>query len=97
MVSEEFSRAFLEGGDPIGRRLRRLATVPLDHDRRRRRGRAPRAAAPHRHRAGVSAGRADELYPVRLAEFAVRSDVHRCSLAPAMHQMRLGHRSETSR
>ena len=41
VVSDEFSRRYLSGGDPIGHRVRRGDQSALDHDRRRRPRRAP--------------------------------------------------------
>jgi predicted permease len=86
VVSAEFSRAFLQGGDPIGRHFNRGTGLPLITivgvvaDVRR----DGRAAALN-PQVFLSAAQTT-LYPVRLADFAVRTLGDPRSLAPAIQQ-----------
>jgi hypothetical protein len=84
VVSEEFSRAVLGGGDPIGRRLRRFATAPsitiigVVADIRRDNRTSPVGAQVYLPAAQTT------LYPARLAEIAVRSERPSAPLAVAI-------------
>jgi putative ABC transport system permease protein len=75
VVSDEFSRGVLAGGDPIGRRIRRAPTLPwitivgVVHDVRRD-GRES-TMMPQVYLAAAQT----QLYPVRIADLAVRTSV----------------------
>jgi putative ABC transport system permease protein len=84
VVSEEFGRAILGGGDPIGRRLRRFAAAPsiaivgVVSDVRRENRTLPVVAQVYLPAAQTT------LYPARLAEIAVRTDRPSAPLAAAI-------------
>jgi predicted permease len=84
VVSDEFGRRFLNGGDPIGRRVRRgndmpwITIVGVVHDVRRD-GR-DRAIMPQMY---LSAAQT-KLYPVRLADLAVRTSGEPTAMAGAI-------------
>jgi predicted permease len=86
VVSEQFGRTFLQGDDPVGRRFSRgqnmpvLTIVGVVADVRR--GGREAKVNPQVY---LSAAQTS-VYPVRLADFAVRSDGDPRSLAPGIQQ-----------
>lgn len=84
VVSDEFSRKVLAGGDPIGRRIRRAPTAPwitivgVVHDVRRD-GRES-VMMPQVFLAAAQT----QLYPVRIADLAVRTSAEPKALAGAI-------------